>query len=117
MIIKQRPGEVLLVALLTLGSSLAAYGAGETPQFPSNEVMRHFRAMHEPELSPDGTRALIRVDDAAADGGKSHFRLIDIGGKAPRQLTFSPDSDKKGERSGQWSADGHSTGSRHSRIS
>ena len=108
MTIKQRPGEVLLVALLTLGSSHAAYGAGETPQFPSNEVMRHFRAMHEPELSPDGTRALIRVDDAAADGGKSHFWLIDIEGKAPRQLTFSPDSDKKGERSGHWSADGHS---------
>lgn len=101
-------GPTLLGTLLSLGASLAAVAADETPKFPSNEVMRHFRAMREPELSPDGTRALLHIDDAAADGGKSHLWLIDIGGKAPRQLTFSADSDKKGERSGQWSADGHS---------
>ena len=104
----QRTHSILLGALLTLGSSAAAYGADEKPQFPSNEVMRHFRAMHDPQLSPDGTRALLRIDDATADGGKSHLWLIDIAGKAPRQLTFSPDADKRGERSGQWSADGHS---------
>ena len=98
----------MLGVLLTLGASVAAYAADETPQFPSNEVMRHFRAMHDPQLSPDGKRALLRVDDATADGGKSHLWLIDVSGKAPRQLTFSPDSDKKGERSGQWSPDGQS---------
>ena len=99
---------ILYGALLTFGSSLMAYGADETPKFPSNEVMRHFRAMHDPALSPDGTRALLRIDEATADGGKSHLWLIDVGGKTPRQLTFSPDSDKKGERAGLWSADGHS---------
>ena len=94
--------------LLTLGASLAATPVDETPKFPSNEVMRHFRAMREPELSPDGKHALLRVDDAAADGGKSHLWLIDIGGNTPRQLTVSTESDKRGERFGQWSADGHS---------
>ena len=105
----QRACGILLGAALSLGASVATFGAADdTPQFPSNEVMRHFRAMHDPQLSPDGTRALLRVDDAAADGGKSHLWLIDVEGKAPRQLTFSPDSDKKGERSGRWSADGRS---------
>jgi dipeptidyl aminopeptidase/acylaminoacyl peptidase len=93
---------------LASGSVTTAMAAGEPGQFPSNEVMRHFRSLNDPQLSPDGTRALLRVDDAAADGGKSHLWLIDVGGKAPRQLTFSPDSDKRGERLGQWAPDGQS---------
>jgi dipeptidyl aminopeptidase/acylaminoacyl peptidase len=70
--------------------------------------MRHYRAMREPQLSPDGKRALVRVYEATADGGKSHLWLIDVDGQSPRQLTFSPDSDKQGEHSGQWSPDGQS---------
>src|SRR5581483_1222434 len=105
---KRKTGGLLFGALLALGSGNTASSADETAKFPSNEVMRHFRAMKDPELSPDGTRALLRVHDPAADGGKRHLWLIDIGGKAPRQLTFSPDSDKKGEFEGQWSADGRS---------
>ena len=106
MAMSTRLGALLLTTLLCVPCDVVL--ADEMPKFPSNEVMRHFRSMREPELSPDGTHALLRVDDAAADGGKSHLWLIDIGGKAPRQLTFSVDSDKKGERSGQWSGDGHS---------
>jgi Tol biopolymer transport system component len=103
----RQPCGILLGTLLSLSAGFASIAADETPKFPSNEVMRHFRAMRQPQLSPDGTQALVEIHDAAADGGKSHLWLIDIGGKAPRQLTFSADSDKKGEHSGQWSADGH----------
>jgi hypothetical protein len=93
--------RIFLSGILSLCLSLAAPAAEEPDSFPSNEVMRHFRSLNDPRLSPDGTRALLRVDDAAADGGKSHLWLIDTGGKKPRQLTFTPDADKKGERSGQ----------------
>lgn len=96
------------VLALASGSATSAIASEETAQFPSNEAMRHFRSLNDPQLSPDGTRALLRVDDAAADGGKSHLWLIDVGGKAPRQLTFSPDSDKQGERLGQWAPGGQS---------
>ena len=99
---------IFLSGILSLCWSLAAPAAEEPDSFPSNEVMRHFRSLNDPRLSPDGTRALLRVDDAAADGGKSHLWLIDVGGKKPRQLTFTPDADKKGERSGQWAPDGQS---------
>ena len=101
---------LLLGTMLALasGSAICATTSEETAQFPSNEAMRHFRSLNDPQLSPDGARALLRVDDAAADGGKSHLWLIDVGGKAPRQLTFSPDSDKQGERLGQWAPDGQS---------
>ena len=100
----------LLGTMLALasGSGIAATTSQETARFPSNEDLRHFRSLNDPQLSPDGTRALLRVDDAVADGGKSHLWLIDVGGKAPRQLTFSPDSDKRGERLGQWAPDGQS---------
>src|SRR5580698_10860238 len=99
---------IFLSGILSLCLSLAAPAAEEPDSFPSNEVMRHFRSLNDPQLSPDGTHALLRVDDGAADGGKSHLWLIDVGGKKPRQLTFSPDADKRGERSGQWAPDGQS---------
>ena len=95
--------------LLALCLYAAAGFADEPVKFPTNEVMRHYREMHDPQLSPDARYALVRVDDAAADGGKTHLWLIDVsGGKAPRQLTFSPDADKRGEHAGQWSPDGQS---------
>jgi dipeptidyl aminopeptidase/acylaminoacyl peptidase len=100
--------RVLLGATLALCVSHVALAVAEPERFPSNEDIRHFRSLNDPQLSPDGARALLRVDEAAADGGKSHLWLIDIGGKQPRQLTFSPDTDKRGERSGQWAPDGQS---------
>lgn len=74
----------------------------------SKEPMRHLRGMGEPRLSPDGHRVLLRVWDATADGGKSHLWLIDADGGEPRQLTYSPDGDKRGERAGEWLPDGGS---------
>src|SRR5689334_16207809 len=84
----QRPQGIMFGALLALGLYTTALPAEEAPKFPSNELMRHYRAMRDPQLSPDGKQALVRIDDATADGGKSHLWLIDVGGgKAPRQLT------------------------------
>ena len=93
---------------LCLSVALPAAAAEAPDSFPSNEAMRHFRSLNDPQLSPDGTHALLRVDDAAADGGKSHLWLIDVSGRKPRQLTFSPNTDKRGERAGQWAPDGQS---------
>src|ERR1700761_8791366 len=61
--------------------------ASATPSLPTNEVMRHFRSLEDPQLSPDGSHALLQVSESAADGGKSHIWLLDTGGGAPRQLT------------------------------
>ena len=64
--------------------------------------------MGDPSLSPDAAQVLLRITDSTADGAKSHLWLIDTKGGAPRQLTFSPDSDKRGERNGEWMPDGSS---------
>jgi dipeptidyl aminopeptidase/acylaminoacyl peptidase len=76
--------------------------------FPTNEQMRHFRAMSAPRLSPDGKHVLIQIVDTAADGAKGHLWLADIEGGTVRQLTYSPDSDKRGEQAGDWMPDGQS---------
>ncbi len=76
--------------------------------FPANEDLRNFRGIAEPRLSPDGKAVLYRVTDATADGGKSHLWITEFGSNGPRQLTFSPAADKRGERSGGWMPDGKS---------
>jgi dipeptidyl aminopeptidase/acylaminoacyl peptidase len=76
--------------------------------FPTNEQLRHFKTINDPRLAPDGKRILIRVTEATADGAKSHLWLIDTGGEEPRQLTYSPDADKRGEYQGEWMPDGQS---------
>ncbi len=73
---------------------------------PSNEDLRHFGALGSPRLSPDGKQVLIRVTASTADGAKAHLWLVDVVKGGFRQLTTSPDSDKAGESSGEWMADG-----------
>src|ERR1700742_518919 len=73
---------------------------------PSNEDLRHVRAIAEPQISPDGNRVLIRVTDATADGGRHHLWLVDVGANTTRQLTFSPTADKLGEHDARWLGDG-----------
>ncbi len=77
-------------------------------RFPSNEQMRHFQSVADPRLSPDGKQVLVRITESTADGGKSHLWLIDVAGGAPRQLTYSPYGDKRGESRGEWMPDGQS---------
>ena len=70
--------------------------------------MRHFGSIGSPKLSPDGKHVLLQVTESTADGAASHIWLIDVEGGGKRQLTFSPDSDKMGERSAEWMPDGQS---------
>jgi dipeptidyl aminopeptidase/acylaminoacyl peptidase len=95
-------------ALLALALSIASagYGQEKAPSFPTNEQMRHYKGMSDPQLSPDGKQVLVRIADATADGGKGHIWLVDVNGGGARQLTYSPDGDKRGEQRGQWMPDG-----------
>jgi dipeptidyl aminopeptidase/acylaminoacyl peptidase len=95
----------LITILLGAGSvSLHAADGGA----PSNEDLRHVRALADPQVSPDGGRVLIRVTDATADGGRHHLWLVDVGANTSRQLTFSPAADKQGEHDARWLGDGSS---------
>jgi dipeptidyl aminopeptidase/acylaminoacyl peptidase len=64
--------------------------------------------MGGPQLSPDSKTVLFTVTDSTADGAKSHVWLVATTGgtEKPRQLTFSPPADKRGERNPQWAPDG-----------
>jgi dipeptidyl aminopeptidase/acylaminoacyl peptidase len=93
---------VVLSLLLCAASAITVAQSA----FPTNEDLRHFRSVNDPRLSPDGKQVLYRVTDSTADGGRSHLWLTDIGQNAPRQLTFSPTTDKRGERAGEWTASG-----------
>jgi len=81
--------------------------------FPTNEDLRHLKALGAPLLSPDGKLVLFTVTEATADGGKTHLWLSSTsagsgaaGLEKARQITFSAPSDKRGERGGQWAPDG-----------
>ena len=92
---------LLAILLVPLGAKTA-----DAPTFPTNEDMRHFGSINDPELSPDGQNVLLRVIDSTANGGKSHLWLVNIPQNTSRQLTYSPESDKAGELAGVWSPDG-----------
>jgi dipeptidyl aminopeptidase/acylaminoacyl peptidase len=95
-----------LLAVSSLSPRMAC--AVDDSHFPSNEDLRHVRAMAQPRLSPDGRSVLIQVTDATADGAKSHLWLVDIKQNAARQLTWSAPGDKRGEYAGRWMPDGNS---------
>ncbi|MGA2537716.1 MAG: prolyl oligopeptidase family serine peptidase [Terracidiphilus sp.] len=78
------------------------------PHFPTNEDLRHLRAISAPLLSPDGKFALYTVAEPTADGGKTHLWLSPVAGNGEkaRQITFAPPADKRGERAAQWAPDG-----------
>ncbi|HEY2465916.1 MAG TPA: prolyl oligopeptidase family serine peptidase [Steroidobacteraceae bacterium] len=102
----QRHINLAIVALLAGAGSIQLRAADSG--VPSNEDLRHVRAMAEPQVSPDGRQVLIRVTDATADGGHHHLWLVDVGANTARQLTFSPAADKLGEHDGRWLGDGGS---------
>jgi dipeptidyl aminopeptidase/acylaminoacyl peptidase len=113
-----RQAVLPLVCLSVLAAShttLAQVGSStkETQQtalhFPTNEDLRHLKALSNPQLSPDGKQILFTVAHATADGGGSHLWIAPAAGDSTakaRQLTFSPPSDKRGEHSAQWAPDG-----------
>ncbi len=79
-----------------------------TPRFPTNEDLRHLKALSSPILSPDGKQVLFTLTHATADGAASHLWIVSASATTadkPRQLTFSPPADKRGERNAQWAPD------------
>ncbi len=96
--------------LFLLASTLPSRGqsAASAANFPGNEQLRHFKAIGDPRLSPDGRRILARITESTADGAKSHLWLLGTHGEEPRQLTYSLDADKAGEHNGTWMPDGRS---------
>src|ERR1700676_63578 len=96
---------LLFCAVLTV---ISAARAAEEPHFPPSEDLRHVKAFGGPQLSPDGKLVLFSVTDATADGAKAHIWVVSSAGGSDtlRQLTFSPPSDKRGERNPQWAPDG-----------
>lgn len=97
----------LLLFLLSAAPALRPQ-APTGPNFPTNEQLRHFKTVSNPRLAPDGKHILIQITEATADGAKSHLWLTSAEGEDPRQLTFSPDADKRGEYEGEWAPDGQS---------
>jgi dipeptidyl aminopeptidase/acylaminoacyl peptidase len=94
--------NLMIVGFLGAGSVQLRAADG----VPSNEDLRHVRAMADPQVSPDGRHVLIRVSDATADGGHQHLWLVDVSANTARQLTFSAAADKLGEHDGRWLGDG-----------
>ena len=96
--------------LLALSLSFAAAGVGQekvpssatndkaaTPaandkaaSFPTNEQMRHYKGMSDPQVSPDGKQVLVRIADATADGAKGHIWLVEVGAVRRGSLRFRP---------------------------
>jgi len=98
-----RPIPTLLVALCLARMPVISAAQGH---FPSNEDLRHVRAISDPHLSPDGRSVLLEVSDATADGGRGHLWLVDLQANTARQLTYSVPGQKQGESSGAWMPDG-----------
>ncbi|HEV2214981.1 MAG TPA: prolyl oligopeptidase family serine peptidase [Terracidiphilus sp.] len=77
-------------------------------RFPTTNDLRQLKVINSVALSPDGHQALFTMLDTTADGAKSHLWLVNTSGASqPRQLTFSPPSDKHGEHDAAWLPDGH----------
>src|ERR1700761_5576338 len=82
---------------------IAAQVQAADTAYPSNEDLRHVRAIADPRISPDGSQVLLRISEPTVDGGKGHIWLVDaVGERTARQLTFSPTADKVGERQARW---------------
>ena len=93
-----------LLAALCLAS--LPVGSAAEGHFPSNQDLRHVRAISGPRLSPDGRSILIEVTDPTADGGRGHLWLIDLRSNTARQLTYPVPGQKQGEYGGEWMPDG-----------
>src|SRR6201996_7371323 len=102
------PSKFAAFVLIAAGAAVFTRTlSAQDARFPSNEDLRHTRAMSQPRLSPDARSVIVQVSDATADGGRTHLWLVDIKQNSARQLTYSPASDKRGEHNGEWMPDGN----------
>jgi dipeptidyl aminopeptidase/acylaminoacyl peptidase len=95
----------VIAALICVASLTGVRAHAANPTHPSNEDLRHVRAMADPRISPDGSRVLIRISDPTVEGGRGHIWLVNVARDQPWQLTFSPTADKVGERQARWLGD------------
>ena len=98
----------LSAALQSSRAQTATAPAPPAAHFPTNEDLRHIKALSSPMLSPDGKQILFTLTQATADGAGSHLWIVPMPGTSTdkaRQLTFSPPSDKRGEHNAQWAPD------------
>ena len=96
------------LALAALAAAPLLAQSNPAPHFPTTNDLRQLKAITSVALSPDGKQALFTTLDTTADGAKSHLWLVSTSGdEAPRQLSFSPESDKRGEHDAQWSPSGN----------
>lgn len=104
--------RLVLGALLSISLALPLAALPQNSIFPSNEALRHVRALANPQLSPNGKDVLLEVADSTAKSGKSHLWLVSIQQNSARQLTFTPPDDspkdKRGEYDASWLPDGSS---------
>ena len=89
-----------------IGGRAVAQSAAPAQHFPTNEDLRHTRAVDDPQLSPDGRFVLATVAEPTVDGAKRHLWIVDVASGASRQITFSPAGSRAGESRGRWSTDG-----------
>lgn len=101
------PSKFAAFLLMAAGVVSATAVSAQETHFPSNEDLRHTRQLSQPRLSPDAQSVLIQVSDATADGARSHLWLVDVKQNTARRLTYSPESDKRGEHDGEWMPDGN----------
>lgn len=93
--------------LCLISASSTPTAAAEEPHFPTSEDLRQLKSIGAPQLSPDGQQVLVSITDATAQGAKTHLWLGSTAKEErPRQITFSPPSDKHGERNAHWAPDG-----------
>ena len=66
-------------------SSPAPAATATTPRFPTNEDLRHLKALSSPMLSPDGKQVLFTLTHATADGAASHLWIVPASATERRQ--------------------------------
>jgi dipeptidyl aminopeptidase/acylaminoacyl peptidase len=99
----RRLASLAAIAVVLPAGALALAAQAPGAHFPTNEDLRHTRALGDPRLSPDGQSVLFTVTEPTVDSAARHLWIADIEGGAARQLTAGP---HRGEGEGRWSPDG-----------
>jgi dipeptidyl aminopeptidase/acylaminoacyl peptidase len=95
-----------LISALLVASATAAAQTTAARHFPTNEDLRHTRALGDPRLSPDGHSVLFTVTEPTVAGASTHLWITNVAANESRQITFAPAGSKSSERAGDWAPDG-----------
>ena len=69
-------GTLAAAAMLLTGMSTMV----AQQHFPTNDDLRHLRAISSPQMSPDLKHMVVTVQDGTADGGRTHLWLLSTDG-------------------------------------